>query len=221
MMPLGDPLDDAASGLRGFEEALASATEALDGIGGDTSAGIPGVVSGGAAGGRGGRGGILGGRKKGGIKGKLKGFAQKAALDAADDFLTGALGTGSAGVGAGTAARGALGLAASIPILGAFGFKQTEKTLGRSEARVGGALSDLARQGLVVTDEMIQRDLDVVIAQERRATEVEARVKGATGDLARIGEAAPAALSGGIQELVSLVEDIANSIKGALGGASA
>ena len=220
-MPLGDPLDDAASGLRDFEEALASATEALDGIGGDASVGLTGGVAGGGQGGGAGKGKGKGGASGGG-RGRVRGFVQKAALDAADDFLSGVVGTGSVGVGGGTAARGAIGLAASIPILGAIGgFRQTEKTLGRSEARVGGALSDLARQGLVVTDEMIQRDLDVVIAQERRATEVEARVKGATGDLARIGEAAPAALSGGIQELVSLVEDIANSIKGALGGASA
>lgn len=213
-MPLDEDLDNAAGSLREFEEALAAATEALGGIGEDTSAGLPG--RGGdrdAAGG--------GGRRGGGRRGRLKGFVQKAALDAADDFITGLVGTGGLGGGIGTAARGAVGLAAQIPILGALGgFKQTEKTLGRTEARVGGSLADLARQGLVVTDEMIQQDLDVVIAQERRATEVEARVKGATGDLARIGEAAPAALSGGIQQLVSLVEDIVAAIKGIAGGSA-
>lgn len=224
-MPLDEDLDNAAGSIRDFEEALAAATETLLGldVGETTSVGVPGGEGGGdgAGGGGGGRGGRGGGGRRG-VGARLASFGVAAVLGAADDFATGVVSTGQVGTGIGTATRGALGLAAVIPGVGGItGARQAEKTLGRAEGRVGGALADLARQGLVVTDEMIQQDLDVVIAQERRATEVEARVRGATGSAENVSVAAPDnTLVSQIANMAETLEKIFDTLSGLTGGSA-
>lgn len=81
----------------------------------------------------------------------------------------------------GSTAREAQGILGSVPLLGAMsGFKQADQVLSRSEGRLSG-LADMARQGISIDDGMIQRELDIVIQQEKRAQNVEARTTGFAG----------------------------------------
>ena len=110
-----------------------------------------------------------------------------------------------------------------MPIIGAItGASGAVKTLGRAQGRVSGDLTSLARQGIEVSDEMIQRELDITIAQERRATETEARVRGIAGSASNISAAAPAS-AGYTEELASLVkitEGISASLANLFGGSA-
>lgn len=219
-MPLFDDASDPAGGasesLREFEDALASATEALGEL--ETGAGDAGGGGAGADQAVGGRRRGRGGLNVGRIAAGLGGIAGGAALAAGDVFLSNALVTGSAQSGAGAVNRGIISAAAKVPILGALlGANQANTVLGRAEGRVGGGLADLARQGVAISDEMIQQELDVVVQQEQRATEVEARVRGATGSSENVRAAGGGE---GLAALTELVQSIATSLEGLSGGST-
>lgn len=93
---------------------------------------------------------------------------------------------------------------ADLPFFGASsGLQAANQVLGRTAGRLG-SLADMARQGIEISDEMIQREASVVIEQEKRAQNVEARVGGTLGSAENLVAAAPDYAN--MTELATLVE---------------
>ena len=219
-MPLfgSDDEQNAAEALREFEDALLGATDTLNNLAVGGGGGGVGAGDGAAAGGGGAGTSLFAG--KAGIGKRLLGAVGKTALGvgaaaasagiaAADSFLGGSVATGGRGdIGAGTLNRGLISAVSKIPIIGAgSGADFTNRVLGRAENRTG-SLANLARFGVDVTDEMIQRELDITIPQEKRAAEVEARIKGISGSLANVAQAEPDNLENGMSKIISLLEGL-------------
>lgn len=100
--------------------------------------------------------------------------------------------TGNAQMGGNIQFRNMMTMMEHVPLYGASsGLQAAGQVLKRTEGRLG-SLADMARQGIAISDDMIQREASVVIEQEKRAQNVEARIAGTLGSEANMRAAAPA-----------------------------
>jgi len=212
-MAFSDEIAKATDALREFTDELAAAGRASRSGGG-----------GGPGGGGGGGGfslpglGRLGGRGLAGL-GAAAGVAGLAlgAANALDPAVGLAVQSGSLGGFASGLNRSALGALASIPLIGALsGADRTQRVAEASIAQAGAPLEDLARYGVEVSDELIDSQLEVARAQQKRIDTVRGRVTAAGFSAEGIEDAGEGT---GVAALLGTLREILDAIRSFGGGA--